>query len=100
MENVNYNRKSDASFQAWIDYCRSDNAHPNAIQLHAFIAGFNAAMAIPSIVMTPERLDFLREFRYMAGKLQCTEVWDSYDMPDMLNQFDAFLANIEDELAK
>ena len=99
MANVDYTFGSKACSDAWFEYVQT-LPYGSKPSVKSFVAGYNAAMAVPSIVMTPERLDFLREFRYIAGKLQCTEVWDSYDMPDMLNQFDAFLANIEDELAK
>ena len=102
MANVNYNRHSDTSFKAWIEYCRSDDAMQNEFHVQTFNAGFNAAMAVPSIIMTPERLEFLQRFRdNFAAMLTVygNEGFETEYKTELLNEFDALIANAEDELS-
>lgn len=101
MANVNYNRSSDASFDAWIEYCRSDDAKQNEFHVKSFVAGFNAAMAVPSIIVTKERLEFLQRFRdnFTAMlKIYEHEGFATEYKTGLLNEFDALIANAEEEL--
>lgn len=103
MANVNYRKGGPAVVNAYFKYRKETNESDYSIP--SFAAGFNAAMAVPSIIVTHQTLDNLQEIRRLVCHIVknveslMPHSTEAETFRDKLNWLDALIANAEAELA-